>query len=327
VSAKGRPEREHRSPQGEGNRVIASQQQRVAKLVVVGVGLIGGSFALALRERFATIVGVGRTQANLDAAHARGAIDRGVTLAHGWAREARDADVVLLAAPVAQYPALLQALAANLGDETIVTDAGSTKRDVVAAMRDALGAHLSRCVPAHPIAGSERSGAQAADADLFRDRHVIVTPLAETDASAQARVASLWRDAGARVSALTPERHDRLLAAVSHLPHVLAFAFIDELTQRDDARELLSHAGSGFRDFTRIAASSPEMWRDIALANRDALRDEIAAYRTALDRIAAALDSRDAGAIEAVFARASAARKAWAAASPSPRAGTSTDEA
>jgi 3-phosphoshikimate 1-carboxyvinyltransferase len=129
------------------------------------------------------------------------------------------------------------------------------------------------------------------------------------------------------VSALTPERHDRLLAAVSHLPHVLAFAFIDELTQRDDARELLSHAGSGFRDFTRIAASSPEMWRDIALANRDALRDEIAAYRTALDRIAAALDSRDAGAIEAVFARASAARKAWAVASPSPRAGTSTDEA
>jgi prephenate dehydrogenase len=297
-----------------------TQRHRYAKLVVVGVGLIGGSFALALRDRFAAIVGVGRTQANLDAAHARKAIDRGVTLAHDWAREAADADVVLLATPVAQYPGLLATLATHVGARTVVTDAGSTKRDVAAALRAALPTHLARCVPAHPIAGSEHSGAQAADAALFRDRHVIVTPLAESDPAALALVASLWQAAGARVSTLTPERHDRLLAAVSHLPHLLAFAFVDELVQRDDARELLSHAGSGFRDFTRIAASSPEMWRDIALANRDALHDELAAYRAALDRMLAALESGDAAALEDLFARASAARKAWAASSSYPRA-------
>ncbi|HEY1326159.1 MAG TPA: prephenate dehydrogenase/arogenate dehydrogenase family protein [Casimicrobiaceae bacterium] len=295
--------------------------QSLGKLVVVGVGLIGGSFALALRERFAAIVGVGRTRANLDAAKGRGAIDRGVTLAHDWTAEARDADVVLLATPVAQYPGLLQALAPHLGARTIVTDAGSTKRDVVAAMRAALATHLEHCVPAHPIAGSEQSGAQAADPGLFRDRHVIVTPLPQTDGRAQALVTSLWQAAGARVSTLTPERHDGLLAAVSHLPHVLAFALVDELAQRDDARELLAHAGSGFRDFTRIAASSPEMWRDIALANRDALGDEIAAYRAVLDRIAAALDRGDGAALEDVFARASAVRKAWGAAAQPARSG------
>jgi prephenate dehydrogenase len=299
---------------------------RHGKLVVVGVGLIGGSFALALRDRFATIVGVGRTQANLDTARARGAVDRGVTLAGDWAREAAGADVVLLATPVAQYPVLLQALAPHLGGSTVVTDAGSTKRDVVAAMNGALASHLAQCVPGHPIAGSEHSGAQAADPALFRDRHVIVTPLAETEPGAQALVTSLWQHAGARVSVLTPERHDRLLAAVSHLPHMLAFAFIDELIQRDDARELLSHAGSGFRDFTRIAASSAEMWRDIALANRDALRDEMVAYRDALDRMVAALEAGDAAALDDVFARASAARKAWSASSSYPRSGSSSDD-
>jgi len=290
-----------------------TQRHRYAKLVVVGVGLIGGSFALALRDRFAAIVGVGRTQANLDAAHARKAIDRGVTLAHDWAREAADADVVLLATPVAQYPGLLATLATHVGARTVVTDAGSTKRDVAAALRAALPTHLARCVPAHPIAGSEHSGAQAADAALFRDRHVIVTPLAESDPAALALVASLWQAAGARVSTLTPERHDRLLAAVSHLPHLLAFAFVDELVQRDDARELLSHAGSGFRDFTRIAGSSPEMWRDVALANRDALLTELTAYRSALDKLMLSIEHGDRAALDTMLDRAAQARREWGA--------------
>jgi prephenate dehydrogenase len=300
--------------------------QRLGKLVVVGTGLIGASFALAVRDRFASIVGVGRTQPNLDTARARGAIDRGVTLARDWAREGADADVVMLATPVAQYSSLLSALAPHLAGGTVVTDAGSTKRDVVVALNAALASRLDRCVPAHPVAGSEQSGAEAADAALFRDRHVIVTPLPETDPAAQQLVTSLWQHAGARVSVLTPERHDRLLAAVSHLPHMLAFAFVDELIQRDDARELLAHAGSGFRDFTRIAASSPEMWRDIALANRDALRDELIAYRDALDRVIVALQSADVATLEDVFARASAARKAWSAAPSYPRGGSATED-
>ena len=179
-------------------------------------------------------------------------------------------------------------------------------------------------MPAHPIAGSERSGADAADPALFRDRRVIVTPLPETDPRATARVTALWEAAGARVTALTAERHDRVLAVVSHLPHLLAFAVMDGLATRGDASELLAYAGSGLRDFTRIAASSPEMWRDIALANREALRAELEAYRASLDAAARALERGDAAALETMFTRAAAARRAWTAAASYPR-GTADD--
>jgi prephenate dehydrogenase len=296
---------------------------RLGTLLVAGVGLIGGSFALALRQAgcVAAIVGVGRTQANLDAAQARGAIDRGFLLDDRWAREAADADLVMLAAPVSQYPALLAAVASHLGPRTLVTDAGSTKQDVMQAARAALGGAFVRFVGGHPIAGSERSGAAAADAGLFRGRQVILTPAPETLASALAKVRALWCALGANVCTLDAGRHDRLLASVSHLPHLLAFALMDELARRPDAQELLDHAGGGLRDFTRIAASSPEMWRDIALANHEALCEELDRYRASLEHIATALRTGDYATLESTFARAARARRDWAAGASFPASG------
>ena len=203
----------------------------IRKLLVVGVGLIGGSCALALKRAGAVgeVVGVGRTRTNLDTALARHVIDRARTLDDDWAVEAKDADVVLLAAPVAQFPALFAALAGHLGPETIVTDAGSTKQDVIAAARAALGGSISHVVPGHPIAGTEHTGAAAAFPSLFEHRNVILTPLPETRAGATERIAALWQTCGARVTTLPPARHDAIFAAVSHLPHVLAFALVAEL--------------------------------------------------------------------------------------------------
>ena len=288
------------------------------KLVVVGVGLIGASCALALRAAGAvqTIVGVGRGRANLDDAIARQAIGRAYLLDAPWTAELADADIVLVATPVAQYPALFAAIAPALGEATIVTDVGSTKQDVVAAAQAVFGTHMARFVPAHPIAGSDRSGAAAADATLFQGRAVVLTPVRATAADATARVTAMWQATGARVSTLTPADHDRVFAAVSHLPHLLAFALVAEFAARPDAAALLAQAGSGFRDFTRIAASSPEMWRDIALANRVALRDEIARYRVALDNVDAMMAAGDGAALLALFERAAVARRRWGAALP-----------
>ena len=292
------------------------QEPTVGRLVVVGVGLIGASFALALKAagQVREVVGVGRGQPNLDDALRLGVIDRGVTLGGDWTRELAGADVVLLATPVAQYPELLRTIAPQVGTATILTDAGSTKQDVIAAARAALGPAFARFVPAHPIAGTEHSGAAAAFATLFRDRNVVLTPVAETDPRAVARVGALWTSCGARLRTLAPAVHDRVFAAVSHLPHVLAFALVDAFADRPDSEEIFRFAASGFRDFTRIAASSPEMWRDIALANRDALLAEIAAYRAQLDRVTALLEARDGAALAAVFDHARAARRAWEAA-------------
>jgi prephenate dehydrogenase len=291
---------------------------QIGKLVVVGVGLIGASCALALRAAGAvkTIVGVGRGRANLDAALARKAIDRAYLLDAPWTAETADADIVLVAAPVAHYPALFAAIAPAMGKATIVTDAGSTKQDVVAAAHAAFGAGMTRFVPAHPIAGSDRSGAAAADAGLFGGRVVVLTPVPATAANAMARVTAMWQATGARITTLAPVEHDRVFAAVSHLPHVLAFALVAEFAARPDAAALLAQAGSGFRDFTRIAASSPEMWRDIAVANRLALQDEIARFRVALDDVEAMIAIGDGAALLALFERAAAARRALAATLP-----------
>jgi prephenate dehydrogenase len=288
---------------------------QIGKLVVVGVGLIGGSCALALRRANAigTIVGVGRGAANLDAARSRGIVDRAHAFDSNWLQELAAADVVLVAAPVAQYPSLFEAIAPAIGASTVVTDAGSTKQDVVIAARASFGAALPRFVPGHPIAGNERSGAMAADATLFDGRRVVLTPLPETSAQARDRIAALWKACGARVSTLTPEQHDRIFAAVSHLPHMIAFALVAELAGRPDGDALLAHAGSGFRDVTRIAASSPEMWRDIALANRTALRAELLRYRDALDAVAGLIAAGDGVALEALFERAAQARQQWGA--------------
>ena len=285
----------------------------IGKLVVIGVGLIGGSFALALRRAGATanVVGVGRGRSNLDTARRLGMIDRAFALDEPWTFELADADLVFLATPVGAMPALLETIALHVGPRTVITDAGSTKQDVIAAARAGLAAAFPRFVPGHPIAGTEHSGAAAAFEALFRDRQVVLTPLAETEAGACQIVADAWRCCGATVRLLDAARHDAILSAVSHLPHVIAFALMSELAARQDAEQYFDLAGTGLRDLTRLASSHAGMWRDVCLANRDALRGDIARYRAELDRIDALLARRDGDALLALFARARAARDAW----------------
>ena len=283
----------------------------IGKLVVCGVGLIGGSFALALRRAGAVerIVGIGRRREVLERACALGVIDE---IAEGWADALDGADLVLLAAPVGQTDAILAAMAPHLRPGTVVTDAGSTKRDVVAALRSHLGGALADVVPAHPIAGAEKSGVEAAFAELYMGRKVVLTPLPESRPEAVQTVRDAWEACGANVVGMTPQEHDRVFAAVSHLPHLLAFGLVDDLAGRSNAPLLFSHAASGFRDFTRIAGSHPEMWRDICVANRVALLEELDAYLGELARLRMMLVEGDGDGLEAVFERARRARNAWA---------------
>jgi len=283
---------------------------RFDKVLVCGVGLIGGSFALALKAAGSVgkVVGIGRSRESLEAALGLGVID---AIATGWADALDGADLVLLGMPVGQMPAVMAALVAHLGPDTLVTDGGSTKSDVVAAARTAFGDRIGQFVPGHPIAGAEKSGVGAATADLYRDKRVVLTPLPENTPESLARVHSVWEACGARVSQLAPEEHDRVFAAVSHLPHLLAFALVHDLSGRANADQLFSFAAGGFRDFTRIASSHPEMWRDICVANRHALLPELDAYMVELMRTRVLLAGGDAAGLEALFSTARARRDAW----------------
>jgi prephenate dehydrogenase len=280
------------------------------KIVIFGAGLIGGSFALALRKAHAVgeVVGFGRSAATLQQAMRLGILDR---IGQDEAAEVADADIVLLATPVGQMAELMARIAPHLGAHTLVTDGGSTKCDVVAAARANLGDRAAQFVPAHPIAGAEKSGAAAALADLYVGKKVVLTPLPENSQESVARVRAAWELCGALVSELTPQQHDAVFAAVSHLPHLLSFALVHDLAQRDNRDLLLSFAASGFRDFTRIAASSPEMWRDICLANRDALMDELGRYMQELESLHEALADADAAKLEEVFSEARKVRGNW----------------
>jgi prephenate dehydrogenase len=284
--------------------------QSFKKIVIFGVGLIGGSFALALRRAgvVSEVVGFGRGAATLEQARQLGILDR---IGDDVAREVHDADLVLLATPVAQMADIFARIAPHLGAQTLVTDGGSTKSDVVAAARANLGARIEQFIPAHPIAGAEKSGAAAAQADLFQGKRVVLTPLPENSKVAVARVRSAWEWCGANVSELTAQQHDEVFAAVSHLPHLLSFALVHDLAQRDNRDQLLAFAASGFRDFTRIAASSPEMWRDICLANRDALMRELQQYAAELHVLHQALENNDAAKLEEIFSLAREVRSAW----------------
>jgi prephenate dehydrogenase len=288
----------------------AKQKARIGKLVVFGVGLIGGSFALALKQKRAVgrVVGVGRTRANLLAAKRLGIIDE---IATDVAAAVRDADLVLLAVPLAQNAAVLAQIAPHLGPNTIVTDAGSTKRDIIAQARRHLGVNFSRFVPAHPIAGTEKSGAAAAFAGLYRDHELIITAEAETDARAIAKVAAAWRLAGMTINRMEAAAHDRMFALVSHLPHIVAYALVGQIAGYSDARSLLGHTGGGFRDTTRIAGSSPEMWRDVCLSNRDALLQALDDYLAEFERLRGLLAAHDGAGLEARFATARMARARW----------------
>jgi prephenate dehydrogenase len=281
-----------------------------AKVVIFGVGLIGGSFALALKRAGAVgnVFGMGRSEQALARALELGIID---TVGASVADAMRGADLVLVAAPVAQTGAILAALLPHLEAGTVVTDAGSTKCDVVATARTVLGAQLAQFVPGHPIAGSESNGPDAALATLYVGKKTVLTALPENSEADVERVAAAWRACGAVIHRLTPQEHDRVFAAVSHLPHLLAFALVDEVANKAHAELLFQYAASGFRDFTRIAASSPEMWRDISLANRDALLGELDAYLAQLSAMRAMLAAADGAALEAVYANAQRARRRW----------------
>ncbi len=278
-----------------------------ARVTLVGCGLIGGSFAMALRAagEVGEIVGFDRNPVVAARAVDLGIADR---------CEARledaviDADLVLLAVPVARTAEVLAAIAPRLRADAIVTDVGSTKQSVIAVARTALGAAIARFVPGHPIAGREIHGPGAALVDLFRGRRVLLTPLPENDEDVVVRVEAAWIACGARVDRIDAAAHDAVLSAVSHLPHLLAYALVAQIAEAPDADLKFSLSGGGFRDFTRIAASSPEMWRDVAIANRDALLKDLDAYRSRLDVLRQWVADRDAESLEAMFVCASTAR-------------------
>ena len=279
---------------------------RFERVAVIGVGLIGGSFALGLKAagRCAHVAGIGRSAENLRLAKDRGIVD-------SIATDIGDADLVLVATPVAQFPQVLAALAPRLKPSAIVTDAGSTKCDVVAAARAALGPKIAQFVPAHPIAGAEKSGAAAASAELFRGRRVVLAPLPENAAATVQAVEEAWLACGARVSRMSAQEHDAVFAAVSHLPHLLAYALVHEFAGRGNSAQLFGYAAGGFRDFTRIASSHPEMWRDICVANREPLLAELDRYAEKLRLLRPLLERGDGAALEKLFAESRAARERW----------------
>lgn len=272
------------------------------RLALIGVGLIGGSFARALRAagKVDVIVGFDSQPEALARAIALGVIDQS---AESAAQAVEQADLVMIATPVGAVQGVFKAIASHLGPAAIVTDVGSTKASVIEAAYRELGPAFERFVPGHPIAGRELSGVEHSDAALFRDRIFVATPVAQTDADAVRRVETLWIDVGCHVERMTPAEHDSVFAAVSHLPHLLAFALVTHISSHPDADRKFAMAGAGFRDFTRIAASNPAMWRDICIANAEAISGELASYRSVLAQLQAALDVRDAAALERTLAR------------------------
>ena len=282
-----------------------------SRVVIVGVGLIGGSLARALKRAgvVGEVVGVGRSPASLERALALGVIDRAAPLEQA----AQGASMIVLCAPVAQTFALLHALEPHLQPGTIVTDAGSTKSDVIMAAKTALGDKVAQFVPAHPIAGRELNGVEAALDDLYDGKKVVLCPLQENSRADVAAVRAMWETAGGVCEIMSAVQHDAVFAAVSHLPHLLSYALVAQVANAEDAALKLACAGGGFRDFTRIAASSPEMWRDICLANREALLRELNTYQSVLAHLKAQIEAGNGDALERVFARASQARLQWGA--------------
>jgi prephenate dehydrogenase len=281
--------------------------RRLKSIAIVGVGLIGGSFAMAARRAglAASVVGYDRDPAALQRAAELGVIDRA---AESVSEAVRGSELVMIAVPVRAIGRVLHDVGLALDADAVVTDAGSTKGEVVRTAREELRERFPRFVPGHPIAGREASGVDAANAELFRGARVVLTPEAETLPQAVTLVRSVWEGIGARVNTMAADEHDRIFAAVSHLPHLLSFALVNEIASRDNAAELLDFAAGGFRDFTRIAASSPEMWRDIALQNREALLAELDRYGARLAVFRELVDQAEGAGLERLMAEARATR-------------------
>jgi len=289
------------------------------QLGLIGCGLMGGSFALALKRAGLVkhVVGYSKSPSTTERARRAGVID---TAAESALLAVAGSDIVLLAVPVAATESTFKAIRHLVEPEVLFMDVGSTKRDVVEAARRALKERIGSFVPAHPIAGKEKAGVNHADADLYTGRQVILTPLPQTDALLLQKAADTWAAIGAQVIRMSPDSHDAALAAVSHLPHLLAFAFYNAVAKQPGGDEFLSLAGPGFRDFTRIAASDPTIWRDILLANREETLKQSMRFRHALEALELVMRSGNAEALEDLIRSASDGRAAWQMSSPRPHA-------
>ena len=279
----------------------------IRRLCIVGTGLIGGSLARDLRRlgEVGEVVGSSRHVANLERAVDLGVIDR---FDLDVARAVAGADMVVVAVPLGAMPAVFERIRDAIDDDTVITDVGSAKGSVVAAARAGLGPRRSRFVPAHPIAGTEHSGVEASVEHLFEHRRVIVTPAAETDAIALGRVSEMWETVGAEVIEMDANHHDEILAATSHLPHMLAYTLVDVLGGMKERAEIFHFTAGGLRDFARIASSDPQMWHDICLANRDALVEALERFSSELGRLTDAVRHGDGEFVRSVFTRAKSIR-------------------
>lgn len=265
----------------------------INKLCIIGVGLIGGSLALSLKRKAycKTVIGAGRNEVRLEKAKQLGVVDE---ISTDITSAVQDADVVFVAVPMGAMSAVFQQIDSNLKPGAVVTDGGSAKQTVIADAKKHLGDSFSRFVPGHPIAGTEQSGCEAAFAELYDERRIIITPTSETDSAATQTVVDMWQAAGAEVETMSADLHDEILAGTSHLPHLLAFGLVNCLFESDCSENYFKYAAGGFRDFTRIAASDPVMWRDICLSNKSALLSSLANYQIELDQLKSALEQDDA---------------------------------
>ena len=280
------------------------------QLGLIGCGLMGGSFALAMKKAglVKRVVGYSKSPSTTDRARQLGVID---VEAPSALLAVAGADIVLVAVPVAATEATLKAIKHLVTPQMLIMDVGSTKADVVQAARRALRDQIGSFVPAHPITGREVSGVEHADVDLYTGRQVILTPTERTLTAQLHRAEDVWRALGCHVSSMSPEAHDASFAAVSHLPHMLAFAMISGITAQPNADELLALAGPGFRDFTRIAASDPKMWRDILRANRDEVLAQSRVFKQALQTLEEAMQADNDQALEDLITLASHTRAHW----------------
>jgi prephenate dehydrogenase len=277
------------------------------QLTIIGVGLIGGSLALALKQAgyCRRIIGIGRSAERLQAACKALVIDEGTT---DYAEGLADADMILVAVPLNAYVDAFKQIKGRFKADAVITDAGSAKACVIEDAARVFGKVPPNFVPGHPIAGTEKSGFEAAFPELYRKRRVVLTPTASTSSRAVDAVADMWQAAGAVVEITDAAHHDRVLAATSHLPHILAFGLVDSLARENDVEEIFRFAAGGFRDFTRIAASDPAVWRDICLRNREALLNVLRSYRGDLDELETAIVDGDAAKLMEIFTRAKTAR-------------------
>ena len=280
------------------------------QLGLIGCGLMGGSFALALRRAglVSQVVGYSKSPATVRRARELGVID---TEAPSALQAVSGSDIVLLAVPVAATEATLKSIRHLITRDMLVMDVGSTKQDVVQAARRVLKDELGSFVPCHPIAGKEHAGVDHADPDLYRDRTVILTPIERTLVAQLDKAQAVWRALGSRLHTMSPQAHDAALASVSHLPHLLAFAYIQGLLDQPQGADFMALGGPGFRDFSRIAAGDPQVWRDILLANKQDVLAQSRHFRDALSAFEKLLESGDAAALETRLRQVSATRAGW----------------